>query len=240
MEARHLKYLRVLDLKAGASREELKTSYKELCFVWHPDRQPERLKEKAEEKIKKINDAYQYFMDHPEQLEIGFEEDDIVQLGHQHDLQNGEYRVEQETCMRCHGTGKTAHKIGKKCEFIEKDCPICDGVGIVLVDRRNTCQSCLGSGMTPNITSQDRSDYIEERIDRGSWLGKLNYRITYKKLWLEFHQKVLICHSCEGSGYFYRKKDHRSQERRKRSEADFIFTLHHDDQRKSERRTATV
>jgi curved DNA-binding protein CbpA len=51
---------RVLGLEPGASPEEVNQAYKDLAFIWHPDRVPEdnpRLKHKAQEKLKEINHA---------------------------------------------------------------------------------------------------------------------------------------------------------------------------------------
>ena len=53
-------YYKVLDLKPGASLELVDQAYKDLAFIWHPDRIPEenqRLKKIAEEKLKEINQA---------------------------------------------------------------------------------------------------------------------------------------------------------------------------------------
>jgi TPR repeat protein len=52
---------RILDLEAGASLEEVKRSYRELVKVWHPDRfrGDPKLQAKAEEKLKRINLAYE-------------------------------------------------------------------------------------------------------------------------------------------------------------------------------------
>ncbi len=50
----------VLGLEPGASPEEVNQAYKDLAFIWHPDRIPEdnlRLRQKAEEKLKEINHA---------------------------------------------------------------------------------------------------------------------------------------------------------------------------------------
>lgn len=55
------RYLKILELKPGASLEETKQAYKDLASVWHPDRfsgNP-RLKRKAEEKMKELNRAYE-------------------------------------------------------------------------------------------------------------------------------------------------------------------------------------
>lgn len=50
----------ILELDPGASPDEARQAYKDIVNVWHPDRFSGnlRLKEKAEEKIKEINAAY--------------------------------------------------------------------------------------------------------------------------------------------------------------------------------------
>jgi len=52
----------ILGLGPGASKEEVEQAYRDLANVWHPDRfaNNPRLQEKAEEKLKEINSAYQY------------------------------------------------------------------------------------------------------------------------------------------------------------------------------------
>lgn len=53
------KYYRVLELEPGASIEEVNQSYRDMVFVWHPDRfvNHPRLQEKAHVKIQEINEA---------------------------------------------------------------------------------------------------------------------------------------------------------------------------------------
>ncbi|MGI8500368.1 MAG: J domain-containing protein [Hassallia sp.] len=49
----------ILGLKPGVSQIEVKQAYRELVKVWHPDRFfAQQEKQKAEERIKKINEAY--------------------------------------------------------------------------------------------------------------------------------------------------------------------------------------
>lgn len=53
-------YYRLLGLEPGASHEEINQAYKDLAFIWHPDRIPkdnQRLQHKAQEKLKEINQA---------------------------------------------------------------------------------------------------------------------------------------------------------------------------------------
>jgi hypothetical protein len=54
--------IETLELKPGASREEVEQGYRDLVNVWHPDRFANnlRLQKKAEEKLKEINAAYEY------------------------------------------------------------------------------------------------------------------------------------------------------------------------------------
>lgn len=57
---------RVLGLEPGTSLEEVKSAYRDLVNVWHPDRfgHNERLRSKAEEQLKEINRAYEYLLAH--------------------------------------------------------------------------------------------------------------------------------------------------------------------------------
>lgn len=58
---------RILDLPEGASQDEVKRTYRHLTKVWHPDRfaQDPELQEKAQEKLKKINEAYDMIQSSP-------------------------------------------------------------------------------------------------------------------------------------------------------------------------------
>lgn len=56
---------RTLDLEPGASLDEIKAAWRDLVQVWHPDRfgGNERLRLKAEEALKRINEAYERLRD---------------------------------------------------------------------------------------------------------------------------------------------------------------------------------
>ncbi len=54
------RYYRILDLKPGASPEEVHQGYLDLTWVWHPDRftgHP-RLQQKAQCKLQELNEAH--------------------------------------------------------------------------------------------------------------------------------------------------------------------------------------
>jgi curved DNA-binding protein CbpA len=55
------RYFEILELKPSASMDELNQAYKDLVNIWHPDRfsHNPRLKDKAEKKLKEVNQAYE-------------------------------------------------------------------------------------------------------------------------------------------------------------------------------------
>ncbi|NEQ76992.1 MAG: J domain-containing protein [Okeania sp. SIO2C9] len=60
-------YYKILELEPGASLDQVKQAYRDLAFVWHPDRfaQNTRLQAKAQIRLKEINEAYRklrYFL----------------------------------------------------------------------------------------------------------------------------------------------------------------------------------
>ena len=57
----HLHY-QVLEIEPGVSKDDIRQAYEDLAKVWHPDRFPNdpRLQQKAEEKLKQINAAYEF------------------------------------------------------------------------------------------------------------------------------------------------------------------------------------
>lgn len=54
-------WLQILGVSSEATPDEIRRAYLDLVEVWHPDRfQDERLRSKAQEKLKEINDAYDH------------------------------------------------------------------------------------------------------------------------------------------------------------------------------------
>jgi DnaJ-class molecular chaperone len=63
------KHLETLELKPGASWEEIKVSYRELVQIWHPDRfhGNANLQERSHQKLQNINASYEalkYYCEH--------------------------------------------------------------------------------------------------------------------------------------------------------------------------------
>ncbi|GEM_PF-271792 len=59
---------RILDLEPGSSLQDVKKAYRQLAKVWHPDRfsQDPKMAQKATEKLKEINSAYELLRVHLE------------------------------------------------------------------------------------------------------------------------------------------------------------------------------
>jgi hypothetical protein len=59
---------RLLDLDPGATDEEVKSAWRDLTKVWHPDRfgHDRDVQRRAEEKLKAINEAYERILAHRE------------------------------------------------------------------------------------------------------------------------------------------------------------------------------
>lgn len=62
--------LSTLDLEPGSSLADVKKSYRELALIWHPDKVPDRVKDRATTKFTQINDAYQWLLRNPDRLKV--------------------------------------------------------------------------------------------------------------------------------------------------------------------------
>ncbi|MDM8538743.1 J domain-containing protein [Desulfobacterales bacterium HSG17] len=60
MDDKTINCLAVLELKPGVTYKEVKSAYRDLSTVWHPDRQPDRLQSRATAKLTEINLAYEW------------------------------------------------------------------------------------------------------------------------------------------------------------------------------------
>ena len=61
---KEVRYQKILDIKPGMNIEEIKKSYHKKVMQYNPDKLSqldEKLRKVAEQKMKKINEAYSYF-----------------------------------------------------------------------------------------------------------------------------------------------------------------------------------
>lgn len=63
-------HYQVLEIEAGASQADIRQAYKDLAKVWHPDRfcSDATLQQKAQEKLKRINAAYEFLKSYQPQV----------------------------------------------------------------------------------------------------------------------------------------------------------------------------
>lgn len=66
-------YYDILRVADTATFAEIKQSYDELIFIWHPDRHPDRVKKRAEEEAKRLNRAYSVLSKQPERAKYDTE-----------------------------------------------------------------------------------------------------------------------------------------------------------------------
>ena len=62
-----MKYYPVLRLQSDASEEEIKAARRDLAQIYHPDRfgaMSVRLRQRAEERLKEVNEAYAHIIGH--------------------------------------------------------------------------------------------------------------------------------------------------------------------------------
>jgi hypothetical protein len=62
----HLRALRILGLPPGANADDIRSAWRDLAKVWHPDRfaHDERLRQKAGDNLGRINQAYETLRDY--------------------------------------------------------------------------------------------------------------------------------------------------------------------------------
>ena len=60
------RYYSILELEPGGSLEEINQAYRDLAFVWHPDRYTHnpRLQQKAQAKLQAVNEAHEHLCCH--------------------------------------------------------------------------------------------------------------------------------------------------------------------------------
>ena len=223
-----------LDAESGMSLDELKLNFRRLSFIWHPDRQPAEYRQLAEEKLQKINEAFEFFEQNSSLLESPIEHLDTSDLNQPPSA--FQYDVSPKECPRCDGSGRISSDVDFLGRFVNETCPICTGQQQILVDERNSCRDCEGEGNRPHLHDSDREDWIDKEMRKRGWLERNLHPIAYKRMWLRFQREVAQCASCSGAGYFYYRHDCRQGQRRSSSPIDFLQEIQGSEHRHQDRR----
>ena len=145
----------VLNIKQGATKEEIKDAYKKLALKWHPDRHQDN--PEAEEKFKEINAAYQLVKDgnYDPNANQNFNPFQNINDIFNSTFNSGGfpfYNVwENNNHQQIRRTNlfislkEAKHGVKKKIRVTDyNQCPSCNGAGIEILDE--ACNKCKGSG----------------------------------------------------------------------------------------------
>ncbi len=155
---------KVLNLKPGATEEEIKKAYKILAKKHHPDLN--KGSKEAEEKFKEINEAYRILTNrgNSEDNEVsgrGFQDIFNFDLGGFEDIFSSFGFGPQKVNTRL-DTEITVSELFQKNEkslTIEHNvaCERCDGTG---AEEKKTCRDCRGTGRVRRTTKQFSSTFV--------------------------------------------------------------------------------
>ncbi|MFC1877649.1 DnaJ domain-containing protein [Thermodesulfobacteriota bacterium] len=145
---------KILEIQQTASLSEIKQAYRDMIGIWHPDRhaQNPRLHEKATEKLKELNVAYNELIT---RLTSG-----IVKSNTEPKASNNEAHLIIVTCPGCQKKNRI------KAGFVTRH-PRCGTCGILLFQNNQTRQ-------TANGTNKETDGYSRGTDSTGRTSGKKN------------------------------------------------------------------
>ena len=108
------KFYKILDLDVGASKEEVKKSFRELSHIWHPDNhlgKPPNIQNRAIDKFREISNAYQV-LDKKFRKEDSFHEAEQKRGGDQNtrEREDEEHKYWEEQAKNKHEEEKSKQK----------------------------------------------------------------------------------------------------------------------------------
>lgn len=194
-------YYKELGVAENASAEEIKKAFRKLSLQYHPDRwvgKPENEQKEAEEKFKKISEAYTVLSD-PEKREeydnggIGFDENPFGGFDPFGMFRRGgmnRQRMEKGSSIdvEINLTLKEAFSgLKKKVKYhMNEPCPDCNGTGSA-DGKDTTCPYCHGTGME-TITKRHGNMVMRQSMPCSHCHGTGRYVSD-------------PCKSCHGSGF---------------------------------------
>lgn len=176
----------ILELSPGVSAEEAKKRYRELTKKFHPDVNKDP---GAEDRFKKINEAYRCLTDGPEKTEQeenpfeGF--NPFTTFNHFNNVKHNIKQVEhislyttisfQESILGCkkefrfNRRGKCAQCHGQGTLILNNNCPKCYGRGQIIEKQNNmimarTCDQCMGRRQSTSCVTCQASGMIETEV----------------------------------------------------------------------------
>ena len=192
---------------------KVKDNYRDLIFIWHPDRQPERLKKKANDMLRRLNLAFEYIQNHQEELAIYRLDAHLNRSKKKTSTPQSGYLSLRISCPHCGGSGRVLSNVNRQSQYEFEACPICLRHGYIFVDNRNKCLDCKGSGKNKKNSREARSAFIHNNLSKMSHLSSLQRARLFRRLWVQYSREVEPCGSCTGAGYFYYQWEKRLHKR---------------------------
>lgn len=167
----------ILEVSENASKEVIEKAYRVLAKKYHPDLQPESQKQKAEETIKKINEAYAVLSDETKRKEY----DETLERKR---LQEQNEKIQQELEKRKQATIQTSTWYGTE-NFQQQ---------------RNNSQENMAQNRNQTKEELKKQKKIEEQLQKNlqnayeaqyqeayeNYLKSLGYKIKYKWTWKNY------------------------------------------------------
>lgn len=176
-------YYEILEVSKNASRDVIEKAYKTLAKKYHPDVQQEGNKKQAEEKMKKLNEAYEVLCNEEKKKEYDLK---LEQFLNEESLRNAQ--SVQNAAWESHGTEDQ-----RRSGVSEDDLR-------AYVNLKREEQDVLENNpkLRREIEKETKRKYVEAHED---YLRSLGYRIRYKWTWkrvknlmITLGATILVCY----------------------------------------------
>ncbi len=159
------KYYEILEVNKSASPEQVRQAYKDLVNIWHPDRvsNNDRLKQKAEDKLKEINIAYEKVNSYLSSQERQEAKTDVNTSAYP--------RAKKQESVN-HEDASEYHEFQPRSQTSEKPGPIIYQEKNIFSDLWSSISSAFRQMFTDMQSRTDRDDVDEWRGSRGDGTGR--------------------------------------------------------------------
>ncbi len=207
---------KVLNIKPGATEDEIKRAFKILAKKYHPDLN--KGSKEAEEKFKEINEAYRILMNKGAESSTEAETEGFKDFSDIFNFNFGDF----EDIFENFGFGmhNTTARIDVKVtvsELFQKSeksltvqhnvtCPKCNGTG---AEEKRTCSECKGTGQVKRTTKQFFSTFVM----------MTQCRVCGGKGYIP----IKTCSECKGKGVIYKSEVLTIPLKKNISDGDYII-----------------